>query len=312
MLAFVSPEIGDKAWVDAFLYPANNRACEYNFVNLLIWREKYHQKVARLCDTVVVQMRSSIGHSYLYPVGTGDRRCAIAQLEADARAHHEDLRFLCLSAAHVAELEGFFPGQFTIGTERDSFDYLYRIEDMAELTGKRYQAKRNHINHFCLEYPDWRSERITADTLPACLAMADDWYTLREGTGQDENLRDERVALHLAARHYAALGMDGVLLRAGGRLVAFSIGQRIAPDTFDVFFEKAYADVQGAYAMINRALARHVRETCAGVALINREDDMGLDALRKAKASYHPVRMEEKHYAIKRLGCAAQEAGDLR
>ena len=301
MISFTSPEIEDRQWIEAYLQFANNRACEYNFVNLLIWRNKYYQKVAKVFDTLVVRIRASIGHSYLYPIGPGDRKRAIEEIEKDALERGEDLQFICLSPAHVEELTQFFPGQFTIAKERDSFDYLYAIDSLADLTGKRYQAKRNHINRFVSECPDWSSERITAENLPECLEMAENWYQLHEGTTQDQSFNDEHDALLITAEHYEAMGMDGILIRSSNRIVAFAIGKRIASDTFDVFFEKAYVDIQGAYAIVNREFAGHIRETYEGITLINREDDMGLEGLRKAKESYHPIQMEEKSFAIKKL-----------
>ena len=298
MLSFFLPEITDRQWIDPYFRFTNSRACEYNFVNLLIWREKYQQKVTRIGETLVVQIRGSLGHSYFYPVGPGDRRYAVEALAEDAAGHGEALRFICLCAEHAEELEGFFPGRFTFAQERDSFDYLYAIEELSELVGKRFQPKRNHINRFIVEHPDWHAERITTDTLCACMDMADAWYQGHGDAAQAESFADERAALFIAAAHFTEMALDGILIRVGEQIVAFAIGQQTTQDTFNVFFEKAYADIQGAYAIVNREFARHIRTQYAGISLINREDDMGLEGLRKAKESYHPVRMEEKYYAL--------------
>ena len=300
MISFFLPEITDRQWVDPYFRFANSRACEYNFVNLLIWREKYQQKVARIGETLVVQIRGSLGHSYFYPVGPGDRHHAVEALAKDAAGHGEALRFICLCAEHAEELDRLFPGRFDIAQERDSFDYLYTIEDLSELAGKRYQAKRNHINRFIGEHPDWRAERITPDTLFACMDMADAWYHSHRDAAQAASFADEHAALLIAATHYTEMALDGILIRIGERIVAFAIGQQTTQDTFNVFFEKACADVQGAYAIVNREFARQIRTHHTDVSLINREDDMGLEGLRKAKESYHPVRMEEKYYALEK------------
>mgnify|MGYP002737047281 CR=1 FL=1 len=100
--------------------------------------------------------------------------------------------------------------------------------------------------------------------------------------------------LHLDARQTLCAGLSGLLLRAEGRVAAFTMGSPIGPDTFDVHFEKAFSDLPGAYPLINREFARWLRERHPGLRWLNREDDMGLEGLRRAKSSYHPDRMVEK------------------
>ena len=132
-------------------------------------------------------------------------------------------------------------------------------------------------------------EPITAETLPLCRAMAEDWYAQYDGETSDEHdFRIEKIALGRAFDDYDALGLEGLLLRADGQVMAFTMGHHIQPDTFDVNFEKAYAHIQGAYPIINREFARYIRSKYPEVVYLNREDDMGLPGLRKAKESYHP------------------------
>ncbi|NLF34937.1 MAG: DUF2156 domain-containing protein, partial [Clostridiales bacterium] len=109
----------------------------------------------------------------------------------------------------------------------------------------------------------------------------------------------EDKALHLATRDFNALGLEGGLLRVYGEVVAFTIGDRLTEDTYDVHFEKAYPELPGAYAMINREFARRMRELHPELRYFNREDDMGLEGLRKAKESYYPDLMAEKHTAVR-------------
>ena len=105
------------------------------------------------------------------------------------------------------------------------------------------------------------------------------------------------MAIDRAFRHFAALDMDGLMLKEGGQVLAVTMGSRLSPDTIDVHFEKAREDVDGAYAAINREFARYLREKYPDVQYLNREDDMGLEGLRKAKLSYQPHHLEEKYWA---------------
>ena len=104
----------------------------------------------------------------------------------------------------------------------------------------------------------------------------------------------DKRALDKAFAHFTELEFEGIILYAeAGYPVAFAMGNRISGDTFDVNFEKAFADVQGAYPMINREFARHIHEHHPEIRYLNREDDMGVEGLRKAKESYHPIFLEK-------------------
>ena len=172
---------------------------------------------------------------------------------------------------------------------------------LAELGGKKLHAKRNHINRFVENNPTWTYEEITPATLPECLEMDKEWYRRslqREGDAEERDLGDEGIALRTAMEHYEELGLEGGLIRVYGEVVAFTIGDRLSADTYDVHFEKAYGELQGAYAMINREFARWVRARHPEIRYLNREDDMGVEGLRKAKKSYYPDLMVEKHTAV--------------
>ena len=91
--------------------------------------------------------------------------------------------------------------------------------------------------------------------------------------------------------------MDGLLMSDGERIIAFSIGSRMSRAYYDVGFEKAFPDVNGAYAMINREFSRMIAEKYPEVRFLNREDDMGSEGLRRAKESYQPTVLLEKYTA---------------
>lgn len=201
-------------------------------------------------------------------------------------------------------LEEEFPDRFTFEPDRDAFDYLYSVEKLAELSGKKLHAKRNHINRFCENLPDWEFEPLTADNRTECRAMEEAWLSAKlnrvEGERQSQLLR-EHDAVCDGLEHLEKLGLSGGLIRAGGRVVAFSLGSRLGRDVYDVHFEKAFDDIQGAYSAINREMARYVRKRYPEVVWIDREDDMGLEGLRKAKLSYHPSRLAEKFTVTERI-----------
>lgn len=133
--------------------------------------------------------------------------------------------------------------------------------------------------------------------------MDKQWYLRslsREGEAEERDLGDEGIALRTAMEYYDQLGLEGGLIRVYGEVVAFTMGDFLTRDTFDVHFEKAYSELQGAYAMINREFARWVRAKHPEIKYLNREDDMGVEGLRKAKESYYPDLMVEKYAAVLR------------
>ena len=300
MIEFHKPQLTDKPWVDELLRRADHRGCEYNFTNLFVWSDAYDQRIARVGDFLVTHLCGALGCSYIYPAGSGDIAPVLTALEQDAAERGVPFRLVCLTQPQIQELDTLFPGRFTFEADRDGFDYLYDIDRLADLGGKKLHAKRNHINRFIENNPSWVYEDITPESLSECLEMDKEWYRrsmVREGLAEERDLGDEGRALRLAMEHYHALGLEGGLIRVYGEVVAFTMGDLLSSDTYDVHFEKAYGELQGAYAMINREFARRVRQRHPQVRYLNREDDMGVEGLRKAKESYYPDLMVEKYSA---------------
>ena len=306
MIAFRDPEIGDRQWVEERFRASGNQGCEYSFSILFLWSGAYQQQVAPMDGFVLERLRGKLGAGYLFPAGSGPLEPVLSALEKDAAERGEPCRFFCVTPEQAERLEQLRPGQYAFQSDRDGWDYLYALDRLAGLGGKKLHGKRNHIRRFEESHPDWQVEQITMDNLAECAEMDLEWnrrYRSLDAAGEEAEARtrlDERHAMSRAFAHYEALGMDGLLLRTGGKVVAFTMGSPISADTFDVHFEKAYGEIQGAYPMINREFARWLQANRPGVRWLNREDDMGLEGLRKSKESYYPDRMVEKSAAIRR------------
>lgn len=287
-IVFRHPTLEDRDWIHAYYQTAGYRGSENSFVNLYLWGRGYGE-IAQVGDYLVQFIKFGDKKYYAYPAGQGDLRYVIDRLIEDAAYYEHPMRLLGVDCGRREELETLYPGRFRFTENRNAFDYLYDVNRLADLGGKKLQSKRNHCNRFEQNHPDWTVEPITAETLPLCRAMAEDWYAQYDGeTSEEHDFRIEKIALGRAFDDYDALGMEGLLLKTEGQVVAFTMGNLIQPDTFDVNFEKAYAHIQGAYPIINREFARSIRAKYPGVVYLNREDDMGLPGLRKAKESYHP------------------------
>jgi len=194
----------------------------------------------------------------------------------------------------VQALEAQYPGRFHIEKPRGDADYIYNSSDLANLPGKRFQKKRNHCSRFEREHPDWAFHEITPDAMEAVSAFNNRWCALYDNR-DDAGIAEEHRAIELACSHYDELHLRGGYLTVnGGEVVAFSFGSPLGKDMFVTHVEKALYDYTGAYAMINREMARRF---CSGYAYINRENDVDEEGLRAAKLSYHPAMLEEKYTA---------------
>ncbi len=276
------------------LLRGGERGCEYSFVNLYLWGR---QKAALVGDILVYFSQFNRRSVYLYPVGSGDKKAALDALIADAKERGIPCRLVGLVEQDREELERLHPGKFRFHFDRDSFDYVYDIEDLAELRGRKFQKKRNHLNRFREQNPGCAVEPISHENMAEVAALAERWYDLRLQENPHGDYHMERSALKKALEQWDALGLEGLLLRTGDGPVAMTVGSRLSEDTFDIHFEKALDIADGAYAAINFSFARYLREKYPQVRFLNREDDMGLEGLRKAKLSYCPHHMVEKSWA---------------
>ena len=291
MLEFRDLQITDRPVLSALYSGAKGHGCEYSFSGLFLWGR---QQVAFVDDVPLFFSRFDEWHSYQYPFTTPE---LIPYLRNDAHERGLIFRMFGLTAPETEALEAEYPGQFSFRPVRDSADYVYKIERLAELSGKKLQSKRNHCNRFEAAYPDYRVVELTPELLPRCREFTERWYQAHIESGAEMDYAGERIAIYRAFDNFEALRLEGILLETTDGMVAFSMGSHIRPDTFDVHFEKALAEVNGAYPMVNREFARLLHGRYPELRWLNREDDMGLEGLRRAKESYYPDVLLEKFVA---------------
>lgn len=287
---------------DEYLMHCGPRGCEYSFANLYLWG----RQTAAFLDGYLVLFSHFNGHSvYPFPVGRGDIRPVLDAIIADSRERGIPCRLTSLMPEDQEILEALYPGKFHFRCSRSDFDYVYAIDALAELRGRKYQQKRNHLNRFMQNYPDYHVRALDAATLPTAENFIENWFFRKEMEDRHQDFQLEQVAFRRAFSHFDALGLEGLILYAGGEPVAVTMGSRLTEDTFDVHFEKAREDIPGAYAAINQAFASSLRQRHPELRYLNREDDLGLPGLRKAKESYHPAFLVDKYWA-----CLAEEEYD--
>ncbi len=270
------------------LAESGERGCEYSYANLNLWGR---QRVAFLGDFAVIFSQFERRSIYPFPVGKGEMKPVLDAVIADARQRGIVCRLAGLTAQDCVVLEELYPGQFRFHPDRSSCDYVYAVEDLAGLKGRKFQKKRNHVNRFWQSHPDCRVMPLTAENLPSVRAMADSWYAARP----EGDFHLEQQALSRAFGRMEELGLEGIVLEEHGTALAMAMGSPLAEDTFDIHFEKAVEE--GAYAAVNQAFAARLMEKYPGLQYLNREDDLGIPGLRQAKLSYNPHHLVVKFWA---------------
>lgn len=295
MIEFHPVRLEDRSLIERYTMPSGICNCDLAFANMYCWQEVYHSAWAEIGGFLVIRFQIDGGDriGYMQPVGEGDFGPIIPQLREDAHAHGQRLRIIGLTDEGREMIRRMHVGQFAFESDRALEDYVYNAEDLRTLPGRRYQPKRNHINRFTAEYPDYHYEVLTRDRFDECMALEREWRKVHEG--HTSELCAEQRAMQRGFEHFEELGLLGGSIYVGDRLVAFTFGSAVNDHTFDTHMEKADTEYDGAFTIINKLFAEHLPERFT---LINREEDLGLDGLRRAKLSYHPAFLQHKFLAI--------------
>lgn len=291
MIDFQRFDLSRKEEYLRLLRTRQSHGCEYSLTNLILWGR---QRAAFFNGFLVIFSQFGKSSIYPFPAGTGDVKPVLDAIIHDAKKRGILCRITCLSPEDCMLLEELYPGKLRFYPDRDGCDYVYKIEDLAELKGRKFQKKRNHVNRFWQNHPNCKAEVLTRENLPLAQKMLDDWFAAQDAA-DDYHL--EQLALRRAFDHREELDLQGMLLTENGQAIAFTLGSPLSETVFDIHFEKALDGFDGSYAAINQAFARHLKEKYPQLESLNREDDMGLPGLRKAKLSYQPDRLLVKFWA---------------
>ncbi len=268
----------DRLWLSPLLIASGHDGCEYAFNTLYMWRKLYHTRVAQVDGMGFVSAEVDGIRSFLPPLGG---RCddGIALLHDYTREQNIPLRLHGVDEQSLARLS---PYTLTATEQESDGDYLYRTTDLATLPGRAYHSKKSHVAAFSRQF-EWVYEPLCADNAAEAVTLTKQWCAER-GACRDDSLAAEQCAVRELLGDIGRFGIVGGLLRVNGQAVAYTFGSPINERVFDVQVEKALSAYPGAYAVINREFAARMTD----YAYLNRENDMGIEGLRRAKRSYHP------------------------
>ena len=291
---FAPITLADREKYLGLLAKSGKYGCEFSFANLYLWGR---QSIAFENGCALIFSHFNRKSVYPFPVGDGDIKAAVGAIITDAEARGIVCRITGITEEKRELLEALYPQKFSFHCDEGEFDYVYAINDLADLKGKKYHTKRNHYNRFCDTYGGYTVTPINSENTETVKNAAEKWYAEKLAAEPNADLEMERIAVLRALRDFDALCMDGIFLSYENNVMAFTLGSFLNGDTFDVQFEKAFTEYTGAYAAVNCEFAQYLRDKYPSLAYLDREEDMGLEGLRKAKLSYHPHHMIEEYWA---------------
>jgi len=261
---------------------------ELTFTNLFMWRHHYHFQWCRSADALLIVGQTGDGPTFgLPPIGKGDLSSALKDLFDYLGKHAQRPEIHRVPENFAQSYADSLP--IEVIPDPDNSDYVYRTESLINLSGRKYHRKRNHLNQFRNQY-SYRYQSLTSDLIESCLDLEEQWCRLRSCV-ENPGLLNEEMAIRESLLHFDKLDCLGGLILVDDKVVAFSLGEPLNPDTAVIHLEKANPEFTGSYAVINQEFCQ---DAWSGYTYVNREQDLGEPGLRQAKLSYYPDHMSNK------------------
>lgn len=283
-----------KALIESYTKPWGAECSDLSFANLFIWGSDGKMQYAEKDNVLYIKLDFKRVPVYFwvpipkYGVEINYRKAVYDAIEYMKKLGVEPT-FRSVSSPFYEMMRKACPELFIMPTDI-AWDYVYEREKLETLRGKKLHGKRNHINKFLSLYPDYEYKKLDSSMLQDCVALYDQWIEDKDEVSAE--FKEERQSVLLALNNMQELGLVGGAIYVDGKLIAFTVGERLQPHMQLIHIEKADASYEGAYPMINQ---QYVKNECMDVELINREEDMGIEGMRKAKRGYYPVKMIEKY-----------------
>lgn len=289
-------ELPMKPMIEGYTKPWKLHGSEYTFTNLFIWGAEKKITVAEENGALFFLLDYGPSGRFMFAPLTkdpdGDYQSALDAATEYMKGESIPPLFHGISGP-IKDAFSRCPG-YSVEDDRNNSDYVYAMEELRDLAGRKLHSKRNHINQFMALYSD-RYEYVKLDPamLGECMALYNEWLVGKESS-DDPDAVGEYIAIRLLLTHMKELNVFGAGIKIDGKLRAYTIGERIDDEMAVVHIEKADADVPGLFTLVNNLF---VTNELKDVRFINREEDMGIEGLRRAKLSYYPTFMIDKYLA---------------
>ena len=264
-------------------------ASEGAFATMFIWNKYYNIELAENGSFLFIKFNiKGKKPSFFFPIGKGNLQNAVQELRNYCESIGEKLCFRLVSEENAERLKDLKVFNFSYVPVRDTFDYVYLTEKMISLSGKKLHSKRNHLNYF-LENYDYEYIKVKEPALlNECAQKAYEWVKAKTKNTNSFELG----AMEQYFKHYFDFNQKGSVIKVQGEIVAMSFGEKLNDNTALIQIELADENYRGAYQAINKLFCENEWRQFK---YVNREEDMGLEGLRRAKKSYQPEFLVEKY-----------------
>lgn len=286
-LDFKPITIKDKQIVDQYLQSCQPEISELTFTNLYIWKEAKQTAIAVKNNTLYIKCKNKQGFYFLPPIGKKISQDTIKVLinYSEEKNHPLIMRKIpnkLISLCKTLNLK--------VHEDQDNFDYIYKTKDLTQLKGRKYDGKRWFIKKFNNNYK-FQYIQFLQKHSDCCLKLAEEWINKKKKHTDD--YIDEYHALERLIKHTKTLNIEGAFIKIKNRTIAFCFGEKLNKQTYVIHFEKADTDIVGSYQTMNQLFTQ--KNIYNKFEYINREQDLGIEGIRKAKRSYHPTKMIKKY-----------------
>ncbi|MGY0374753.1 DUF2156 domain-containing protein [Clostridium sp. JNZ J1-5] len=283
----------DKELFKKYINPYKFLSCEYSFTTLYIWKDACEIQYAIYKDALIIKKKDFEGnYHFMQPLGyrEEDLQDILEYLAQYKKENNMDYVFKDLEEDFIEKVKALCAEEqyMYIEEDRDNFDYLYEAEKLIKLSGKKLHGKKNHYNFFVKEY-NYEVKEIEEEVIDDVIEAAEKWYV--ENNNDDKMLYYEMKSIEDLANNMSLFNLKGIAVYVDGKVAAFSLGEKLNDKLAVIHIEKGDMNYRGIYSFINKTFI----DMCfSDVKIINREQDLGIEGLRKAKLSYHPIKLEKK------------------
>ena len=277
------------------------RYCEhsgYTFTNFFMWRKMRNYLWAEEDDVLYIFSSDEKTFAACQPIGPQEKmQDAITKILRVAQENRGErqFKFTVVEKIFADELKIYPHAKFNVTAALDNFDYVYLVQDLINLSGRKFHGKKNHLNAFRKEYPHARYIPITENVIPMCREALNLWYETHKRANPDNQfIFYEQAAINEIFDNFSDFKIKGGAILIENKVAAFTFGEKLNSDTAVIHVEKADSNIRGIYVAINQ---NFVANAWTMMTYINREEDMGIEGLRKAKKSYRPIKLIEKYNA---------------
>lgn len=294
MLDFRIIDVSDKEKICSCLEKSDFQGCEYSFANNMAWRRLSDTRIAFYKNFYISCAFDTDDDIpvFLFPSGEGNYSEVFDEMRKYAESTGKPLKVSGVTKKGLEILNSLYSGEFTSGYDRDSSDYIYNSSDLINLSGRKYHQKRNHLSK--INQYNWNFSVMNESDFDECIEFSALNYNGKNGIDDFSSVA-EQFAINTFFTNFRELGLFGGVIRIDNKVRAFTIGERLNSNTLCVHIEKADTSYQGIYPAINNQFCKAFAENFR---YVNREEDMGLEGLRKSKLSYNPVYILEKYTVI--------------